>query len=60
MPPGRGIRCHGFTTDDGGWAHCSREELAGPIGPGKDGLFSHRLRGICNCGVSHEHALYFR
>ena len=28
---GRGERCYGFLSDDGEWAHCTREELAGGI-----------------------------
>ncbi len=49
---GKSRRCSGFTTDDG-YAHCSREELAGNINANGAGLFAHRLRGSCKCGTSH-------
>jgi len=49
---GNGKRCNGFTTADD-YAHCSREEHAGGIDANDAGLFAHRLRGSCKCGVSH-------
>jgi putative DNA primase/helicase len=53
-PRGQGERCFGFASDDGTWAHCSREELAGPLerNAGSD-CFVHKLTGDCNCGGSH-------
>lgn len=30
LPRGQGRRCHGFPSSDGRYAHCSREERAGP------------------------------
>ena len=52
-PRGQGKRCGGFTSEDGLWCHCAREELAGGIVAGPDGLFAHCLRGDCNCGTKH-------
>jgi len=51
-PRGKEKRCHGFTSEDG-YCHCSREELAGAIEVGSDGLYSHKLHGSCRCGVVH-------
>ena len=50
---GRGERCHGFLDSSGSYARCSREELAGGIDAGPDGLFPHRLAGDCRCGSRH-------
>lgn len=53
MPQGKGVRCWGFTSADGEYAHCTREQFAGQLAPGADGSFAHRLRGPCTCGVAH-------
>jgi hypothetical protein len=53
---GKEKRCHGFTSDDGDWCHCSREELAGSIEQGPDGCFAHRMHGPCRCGMTHGEA----
>jgi 5S rRNA maturation endonuclease (ribonuclease M5) len=52
-PQGKGRRCFGFTSDDGGWAHCSREEMAGGIKQHKDDTYVHKLTGKCACGTEH-------
>lgn len=53
-PRGRDRRCHGWTSDDGEYAHCSREELAGDIAADPNGeTYAHRLRGPCRCGSTH-------
>ena len=54
LPRGQGIRCAGFVSDDGEYAHCSREDLAGQA-PfySNSSTYAHRLRGSCRCGVSH-------
>ena len=52
-PRGKEVRCSGFTSRDGMWCRCSREELAGAIDQDKDGLFRHMMRGPCDCGVTH-------
>lgn len=51
---GQGARCTGFRSDDGKWAHCSREEFAGRA-KFHDGssTWSHAIGGKCPCGVSH-------
>jgi hypothetical protein len=51
MPDGKGIRCWGFFSEDGLWARCTRQELAGNL-PDKKG-FGHRLGGECRCGAIH-------
>jgi hypothetical protein len=54
-PRGQGKRCHGFISEDGEWAHCTREEHAGdaPYND-KSGAFVHKLTGDCKCGVRHD------
>jgi RecA-family ATPase len=55
-PRGKEKRCHGFTSDDG-YAHCSREELAGDIEADPTGdTYAHRLSGPCRCGTTHGEA----
>lgn len=51
---GQGQRCIGFISDDGQWAHCSREEKAGSIKfNDKSQCYPHKLHGPCNCGAEH-------
>jgi hypothetical protein len=50
---GKRKRCSGFTSADGGYVHCSREELAGAIAANGAGLFAHRMQGACHCGTTH-------
>jgi len=52
-PRGKDKRCSGFTSTDG-WVHCSRDEHAGGIEPGPDGLYAHRPAGPCKCGLTHS------
>lgn len=52
-PRGKGKRCSGFTSADGEYVHCSREELAGGIEANGAGLYAHRMRGECRCGQTH-------
>lgn len=54
---GREKRCHGFTSDDGEWVHCSREEHAGSIDADSAGTYAHRMHGPCRCGQTHGEAL---
>ncbi|PLS83846.1 MAG: hypothetical protein CYG60_21085 [Actinobacteria bacterium] len=51
---GEGVRCTGFVSGDGEWAHCSRENHAGsaPYNEGSK-AYVHKLRGSCRCGVEH-------
>ena len=54
MPRGKGARCHGFLSDDGAFAHCTRPEFAGQLEQHRDSeTFPHRLRGECGCGLTH-------
>lgn len=56
-PRGRGERCYGFRSSDGGYAHCSREEHGGALQPHRGGsTFAHRLEGDCRCGLRHGQA----
>jgi hypothetical protein len=52
---GRGERCTGFLSDDGHYAHCTREEYAGDIRPtnARPPTYAHRLDGPCRCGETH-------
>ena len=52
---GNGQRCWGFLSDNGEWAHCVREELAGGLAlkPNSD-TYTHRLVGSCKCGERHD------
>src|SRR3712207_3609107 len=52
---GKGRRCWGYLSDDGEWAHCTREEYAGELERHpSSGTYAHYLAGACNCGVDHE------
>lgn len=53
---GQGSRCYGFLSDDGAYAHCTREDHAGAIPQTRAGTFGHKLRGPCKCGVEHNPA----
>ena len=49
-----GRRCYGFLSDDGLYAHCTREEYAGHLDRNSDSnTFAHLLRGVCRCGKEH-------
>jgi putative DNA primase/helicase len=52
---GHGERCFGFLSDDGNWAHCTREEFAGGL-PMKtaSSTYAHALRGNCKCSARHH------
>jgi hypothetical protein len=54
LPRGEGIRCAGFCSDDGRWAHCTREEHAGELPLHVTSrTYAHRLDIGCRCGRSH-------
>jgi archaellum biogenesis ATPase FlaH len=56
-PQGKGIRCFGFTSDDGQWIRCTRENFAGSLArEEKTQAFVHRFGGPCNCGIEHAPA----
>ena len=54
QPRGEGKRCHGFISQDGEWARCTREEHAGSA-PFEEHTraYVHKLVGDCKCGVRH-------
>ncbi len=53
-PRGKGRRCSGYLSADGGYAHCSREEHAGGIDLVENSqTYAHRLIGSCKCGTIH-------
>ena len=54
VPRGTGGRCWGFASEDGKWAHCTREEFAFGIVKKPDSeTYAHRLEGRCRCGKEH-------
>ena len=54
-PKGVGARCYGFLSDDGEWAHCTREEFAGGLSRNSNSeTYAHRLVGDCLCGQVHD------
>lgn len=54
MPRGHGVRCYGFRTPAGDYAHCSRPELAGALPMDGAQTFGHYLLGPCRCGYDHR------
>lgn len=55
-PSGHGVRCYGFLSDDGAYAHCTREEHAGDLPLDGADTYAHRLNGPCRCGATHGDA----
>ncbi len=53
MPRGNGTRCHGFLSEDGRYAHCSRDECGGGLAQDSAGTYAHFLGGPCRCGEAH-------
>lgn len=53
LPPGKGLRCYGFLSEDGAYAHCTREEFAGVLELDAASTYAHRLHGSCRCGQQH-------
>jgi hypothetical protein len=52
---GQGVRCWGFLSSDGTYAHCSRDEYAGALPIESNGTtYAHQLTGDCRCGVRHD------
>jgi hypothetical protein len=57
MPRRQGVRCSGFRSADGRFAHCTREERAGRLASNATSrTFAHRLDRPCACGVTHAGA----
>ena len=55
MKRGKETRCSGFLSEDGRYAHCSREKYAGGIAQSSTSkTHAHLLYGDCNCGTEHN------
>ncbi len=54
LPAGKGVRCWGYLSSDGDYAHCTNDSMGGDLSPGKDESYPHRLAGDCRCGVVHS------
>ena len=54
LPQGQGRRCYGFISDDGLYAHCTREDYAGNLEQNTNSnTYAHYLNGNCGCGEVH-------
>ena len=54
LPQGERRRCYGFLSDDGLYAHCTREEHAGNLARKPNSkTYAHGLQGPCGCGRGH-------
>lgn len=56
LPQGKSVRCAGYVSSDGQYAHCQREQYAAGLPLNKNttpATFAHRLHGTCRCGVAH-------
>lgn len=54
-PRGAERRCFGFLSEDGLFAHCSREERAGTLKLSEGSqTYGHRRAGPCGCGAQHS------
>jgi hypothetical protein len=52
---GQSVRCFGFLSSDGQYAHCTREEHAGGLEANPNSqTYAHRLIGECRCGTRHN------
>jgi hypothetical protein len=52
-PRGKGVRCGGFLSSDGEYAHCARDDGGGQLAEEGGGTFAHRMHGECRCGQTH-------
>jgi putative DNA primase/helicase len=51
---GNSERCYGFLSEDGQWAHRTREEYAGGLEYNSNsGTYPHKMTADCRCGVQH-------
>jgi DNA polymerase-1 len=58
LPHGTGERCYGFLSDDGSYAHCTREEYSDNCRYEEESkTYAHCLTGICHCGDAHDESL---
>ena len=54
LPRGDGNRCFGFRSEDGKWAHCTRDEFRGALtAHPQSQTYAHVLEGECKCGQTH-------
>jgi hypothetical protein len=54
-PRGNGTRCFGFYSEDGVFAHCTREDMAGSLPVHENSsTYGHLLLGECRCGTKHD------
>jgi hypothetical protein len=53
MRRGAGTRCFGFLSEDGRFAHCTRDEGNGRLPLEAGGTYPHFLAGECRCGSRH-------
>ena len=54
LPRGAGVRCYGFLSSDGDYAHCSREDYAGQLQRDPNCItFPQRLVSW-RCGIGHD------
>ena len=57
-PRGNGTRCYGFYSDGYVFAHCTREDHAGPLNKHESSdTYSHLMSGQCRCGLRHDEDL---
>ena len=55
QPRGEGIRCYGFLSEGGEYAHCTREESSGQLPVIEtSNTYAHRAQGECGCGDRHD------
>jgi hypothetical protein len=50
---GQGVRCAGFTSEDGEWARCQQVVSPRVDEKSEPAIYVHRLHGDCDCGQVH-------
>jgi len=56
-PHGEGVRCYGYLSSNGHYAHCTRENHASRLPLSGADTYAHRLSGDCRCGRPHDPAV---
>ena len=54
LPQSKGIRCYGFISNDGRYAHCTQKEVGGLHPNRQSNTYPHILIGTCKCGEAHS------
>jgi hypothetical protein len=55
LPRGQGVRCTGYISEDGKYAHCSRSEYAGTLTVNlQSDTYAHYLSDKCDCKRGHS------